>query len=147
MSSGEEGALIEAAQAARERAYAPYSAYRVGSALQTRSGRIFTGCNVENASYGLTICSERVALGKAVSEGERDFEVLAICASGAPAPCGACRQVLHEFSPGLVLLLPSSVQGRLDGLLVGFDAFGRRILCPPAVAPDAPRFAGVLRRL
>ncbi|MED5418614.1 MAG: cytidine deaminase [Verrucomicrobiota bacterium] len=105
MSSGEEGALIEAAQAARERAYAPYSAYRVGSALQTRSGRIFTGCNVENASYGLTICSERVALGKAVSEGERDFEVLAICASGAPAPCGACRQVLHEFSPGLVLLL------------------------------------------
>jgi cytidine deaminase len=105
MSSGEEGALIEAAQAAREWAYAPYSAYRVGSALQTRSGRIFTGCNVENASYGLTICSERVALGKAVSEGERDFEVLAICASGAPAPCGACRQVLHEFSPGLVLLL------------------------------------------
>jgi cytidine deaminase len=105
MSSGEEGALIEAAQGARERAYAPYSAYRVGSALQTRSGRIFTGCNVENASYGLTICSERVALGKAVSEGERDFEVLAICASGAPAPCGACRQVLHEFSPGLVLLL------------------------------------------
>ena len=105
MSSGEEGALIEAAQAAREQAYAPYSAYRVGSALQTRSGRIFTGCNVENASYGLTICSERVALGKAVSEGERDFEVLAICALGAPAPCGACRQVLHEFSPGLVLLL------------------------------------------
>ena len=105
MSSGEEGALIEAAQGARERAYAPYSAYRVGSALQTRSGRIFTGCNVENASYGLTICSERVALGKAVSEGERDFELLAICASGAPAPCGACRQVLHEFSPGLVLLL------------------------------------------
>ena len=105
MSSGEEGALIEAAQGARERAYAPYSAYRVGSALQTRSGRIFTGCNVENASYGLTICSERVALGKAVSEGEREFEVLAICASGAPAPCGACRQVLHEFSPGLVLLL------------------------------------------
>ena len=105
MRGGEEEALIEAAQAAREQAYAPYSAYRVGSALQTRSGRIFTGCNVENASYGLTICSERVALGKAVSEGERDFKVLAICASGAPAPCGACRQVLHEFSPGLVLLL------------------------------------------
>ncbi|HJM63934.1 MAG: cytidine deaminase [Roseibacillus sp.] len=105
MSSGEEGVLIEAAQAAREQAYAPYSTYQVGSALQTRSGRIYTGCNVENASYGLTICSERVALAKAVSEGERDFDLLAICASGAPAPCGACRQVLHEFSPDLVLLL------------------------------------------
>ena len=77
MSSGEEGVLIEAAQAAREQAYAPYSTYQVGSALQTRSGRIYTGCNVENASYGLTICSERVALAKAVSEGERDFDLLA----------------------------------------------------------------------
>jgi len=105
MSGGEEEALIKAAQAARERAYAPYSAYQVGSALQTRSGQIYTGCNVENASYGLTICSERVALAKAVSEGAREFELLAICASGAPAPCGACRQVLHEFSPDLVLLL------------------------------------------
>ena len=113
MSSGEEGVLIEAAQAAREQAYAPYSTYQVGSALQTRSGRIYTGCNVENASYGLTICSERVALAKAVSEGERDFDLLAICASGAPAPCGACRQVLHEFSPDLVLLLvdPRKEQG------------------------------------
>ena len=105
MSGGEEEALIEAAQAAREQAYAPYSTYQVGSALQARSGRIYTGCNVENASYGLTICSERVALAKAVSEGEREFELLAICASGAPAPCGACRQVLYEFSPDLVLLL------------------------------------------
>ena len=105
MSGGEEEALLEAAQAARKQAYAPYSPYQVGSALQTRSGRIYTGCNVENASYGLTICSERVALAKAVSEGEREFELLAICASGAPAPCGACRQVLYEFSPDLVLLL------------------------------------------
>ena len=105
MNAQEEEALIEAAQAAREFAYAPYSGFSVGSALQTRSGRIFTGCNVENASYGLTICSERVALTKAVSEGERDFAALAICAAGAPAPCGACRQALHEFSPDLSLVL------------------------------------------
>ena len=105
MNAQEEEALIEAARAAREFAYAPYSGFSVGSALQTRSGRIFTGCNVENASYGLTICSERVALTKAVSEGERDFTALAICAVGAPAPCGACRQVLHEFSSDLSLVL------------------------------------------
>ena len=96
MNAEEEETLIKAAQAAREYAYAPYSGFSVGSALQTRSGRIFTGCNVENASYGLTICSERVALTKAVSEGERDFAALAICAAGvAPtintinSPCTA----------------------------------------------------------
>ena len=109
MSGGEEEALIKAAQAARERAYAPYSAYQVGSALQTRSGQIYTGCNVENASYGLTICSERVALAKAVSEGEREFELLAICASGAPAPCGAAPP---PPSPGLPCLAHSVGVGR-----------------------------------
>ena len=111
MNAEEEETLIKAAQAAREYAYAPYSGFSVGSALQTRSGRIFTGCNVENASYGLTICAERVALTKAVSEGERDFAALAICAAGAPAPCGACRQVLHEFSPDLSLVLVDPEDG------------------------------------
>ena len=97
--------LVRAAQEVRKLAYAPYSGFLVGSAIRSRSGRIFTGCNVENSSYGLTICAERVALAKAVSEGERDFDAIVVCASGAPAPCGACRQVLHEFSPQLTVFL------------------------------------------
>jgi cytidine deaminase len=105
MSEGVDKDLVQAARDAREHAYAPYSGFRVGSALRTRSGRIFTGCNVENSSYGLTICSERVALSKAVSEGESEFDAIVVCAPGAPAPCGACRQVLYEFSPDLVVFL------------------------------------------
>lgn len=99
--------LVRAARAARERAYAPYSHYRVGAALLTRSGRVFTGCNIENAAYGLTMCAERVALFKAVSEGERAFIALAVAADGAqPAsPCGACRQALYEFAPELKVYL------------------------------------------
>ena len=97
--------LVRAAREVRKLAYAPYSGFSVGSAIRTRSGRIFTGCNVENSSYGLTICAERVALAKAVSEAERDFDTIVVCASGAPAPCGACRQVLHEFSPHITVLL------------------------------------------
>ena len=97
--------LIEAAWETAERAYAPYSKFRVGAVLATPSGRIFTGCNVENASYGMSICAGRAAVCKAVSEGERDFEVLAICGPGGAPPCGACRQVLHEFSPGLLILI------------------------------------------
>lgn len=91
--------LINAATAARERAYAPYSGFKVGAAILTREGRYYTGCNVENASYGLSCCAERVALFKAVSNGERDFLAIAVTAGTAEfcSPCGACRQALAEF--------------------------------------------------
>ncbi len=91
--------LINAATAARERAYAPYSKFKVGAAILTKEARYYTGCNVENASYGLACCAERVALYKAVSNGERDFEAIAVTADTDDfcAPCGACRQALAEF--------------------------------------------------
>lgn len=91
--------LAEAAREAAARAYAPYSNFKVGAALLAEDGRVFTGCNVENASYGLTNCAERTALFKAVSEGVTRFRALAIAGGGdAPAtPCGACRQALAEF--------------------------------------------------
>ncbi len=102
----EEKELLKRAVEARRRAYAPYSDFKVGAAILTRDGRIFTGCNVENASYGLTICAERVALFKAVSEGAREFEAIAIACGKAPcAPCGACRQVLFEFAPNLTVIM------------------------------------------
>lgn len=91
-------ALIQAAVAARAQAYAPYSKYPVGAALLTPDGRIFTGVNVENASYGLTICAERTAVFKAVSEGCRAFVAVAVATENAGSPCGACRQVLAEFA-------------------------------------------------
>ena len=90
-------ALVEQARQARERAYAGYSHFPVGAALLGRSGRVYTGCNVENASYPLTICAERAAVFKAVSEGEREFEAIAVVTDTGAMPCGACRQVLREF--------------------------------------------------
>jgi len=99
--------LIEAALKAKEKAYAPYSNFRVGAALLSTSGRIYSGCNVENSSYGLTICAERVALVSAVAAGETNFKTMAIV-SDSPnftAPCGACRQVMWEFSRNLRILL------------------------------------------
>jgi cytidine deaminase len=89
--------LVNLAQQARERAYAPYSHFPVGAALLGRSGRVFTGCNVENASYPLVMCAERTAVFKAVSEGEREFEAIAVATATGAMPCGACRQVLREF--------------------------------------------------
>jgi cytidine deaminase len=93
------------AERAREQAYAPYSKFAVGAALLTRGGKIVHGCNVENASFGLSICAERNAVWKAVSQGERDFVAVAVTAgrAGGASPCGACRQVLHEFAPGLAV--------------------------------------------
>ena len=92
--------LIRMAYEALENAYAPYSHFRVGAALRCTDGSIYTGCNVENAAYGNTYCAERTALVKAVSEGKRSFETIAIVSEkSAPFPCGACRQVLAEFLP------------------------------------------------
>jgi cytidine deaminase len=95
--------LIKLAVAAAQSAYAPYSRYRVGAALLAQDGRVFTGCNVENASYGLTMCAERTAIFKAVSEGCTSFTSIAIAAGDAahpPYPCGACRQVIAQFCQG-----------------------------------------------
>jgi cytidine deaminase len=91
--------LVAAARAARERAIAPYSGFKVGAALATDDGRIFSGCNVENASYGLTVCAERVALLKALSEGARTFTAIVVVADTASPtpPCGPCRQLLWEY--------------------------------------------------
>jgi len=106
--------LIETAREAQKQAYCPYSGFRVGAALQGISGKIYTGCNVENASYGLTICAERVAVAKAVSEGEKNFAVLAVVGDGPGLtfPCGACLQVLAEFAPDLLILLSDEL-GRI----------------------------------
>jgi len=105
--------LIEIAAKAREKAYVPYSRFKVGAALLSTDGRVFTGANVENASYGLTICAERTAVVKAVSEGAVQFQALAVVTDLAePAsPCGACRQVLSEFAPDLKIIM-ANTQGR-----------------------------------
>jgi cytidine deaminase len=99
--------LVAAARAARDRALAPYSGFKVGAALLTRAGAVYGGCNVENASYGLTVCAERVALLKALSEGERDFVMIAVVAdTEAPTPpCGPCRQLLWEYCGDIPVIM------------------------------------------
>lgn len=123
--------LTKTAWAAQERAYAPYSRFRVGAALESESGRVFAGANVENASYGLAICAERVALGAAVVQGERRFRRIVIATDIDPpaAPCGACRQVLAEFGLELEVHAIGPAGGRswrLAELLA--DPFGPRDL-------------------
>lgn len=97
MNSEEREKLIAAAMQAREQAYAPYSHYTVGAALLAGSGRIYMGCNIENAAYPTTICAERVATFTAVAEGEREFDTVVVATSNGGSPCGSCRQVLAEF--------------------------------------------------
>lgn len=97
--------LHSAALAVRPHAHAPYSNFQVGAALLTADGEVFAGCNVENASYGLTICAERVAVGSAVAAGHKEIVAIAIASSGGHAPCGACRQVLSEFGPAMEVIL------------------------------------------
>lgn len=104
--------LIQLADEARERAYAPYSNYWVGAALVTPSGKYFTGANVESAAYPTGMCAERVAIFKAVSEGEREFVALAVVTSNGGTPCGACRQVMAEFGLDTIVLI-ADTQGNL----------------------------------
>lgn len=112
--------LMAEAEIARKTSYAPYSRFRVGAALLTQGGRVVHGCNVENASLGLTICAERNAVWKAVSEGILEFVAVAVTAGegGGASPCGACRQVLHEFSPDTIVVWRDA-RGRIVSRALG----------------------------
>jgi cytidine deaminase len=121
--------LIETATTSRERAYTPYSHYEVGAALLTATGKIYSGVNIENAAYPVTMCAERVSVFKAISEGERDFEAMAVVTANGGFPCGSCRQVLAEFG--------------LDTLIIVADGHGKiireitvRELLPEAFVPQ-----------
>lgn len=110
--------LIDAASDARRLAYAPYSGFQVGAALATSAGKIYTGCNVENVSLGLTICAERSAIATAIAQGDKDFVAIAVVTAGKkPAvPCGACRQVMAEFNPSMKIIAAT-----VDGKVQEFD--------------------------
>lgn len=122
--------LMQAAREAREKAYVPYSHFPVGAALITDDGTLYTGCNIENASYGLTNCAERTTIFKAVSEGHRRFAAIAIVADteGPVSPCGACRQVMSEFGPDARVLL-TNLRGETQVTTV-------RALLPGAFTPQ-----------
>ena len=101
----EKQSLVDLANTARQHAYVPYSKYPVGSSLRTKTGKIYTGVNVENAAYPQTMCAERVAIFKAVSEGEKVFEVMTVVTDNGGSPCGGCRQVMAEFGLDTIVLL------------------------------------------
>lgn len=111
--------LIALALEARKKAYAPYSRFPVGAALLAESGQVYTGCNVENASYGLSICAERVALFKAVAAGERHFEAIAVVTETMATPCGACRQVLAEFGEDELQIIVADPEGLMEIYTLG----------------------------
>jgi len=117
--------LLEQARSARSRAIAPYSNYSVGAALLSSDGVVYTGANIENATYGLTMCAERVALYRALHEGAREFQAIAVAAEGPVTPCGACRQLLWEFCGDIEVILEDRTL-RLSALLP--EAFDRRNL-------------------
>lgn len=128
LTSSEQDQLLHLAALARQSAYVPYSHFAVGAAVRAEDGRVFTGCNVENASYGLTICAERNAVAHAVAEGARRFDAIAVVTENGVTPCGACRQVLAEFGPAMTVI-------------VADEAGQRRVytigdLLPDAFTPD-----------
>ena len=125
----EKQALIDQANAARQRAYAPYSHYQVGAALRTKTGHIFTGVNIENAAYPHTMCAERVAIFKAVSDGEKEFEVIAVATENGGSPCGGCRQVLAEFGLDTLVLIANEKGELLKEMTV-------KELLPEAFTPE-----------
>jgi cytidine deaminase len=125
----EKQALVDLANTARERAYAPYSHYRVGASLRTKTGRVYTGVNVENAAYPQTMCAERVAIFKAVSDGEKEFEVITVVTDNGGSPCGGCRQVMAEFGLDTIVLLADGNGRILKETTV-------RELLPDAFTPD-----------
>ncbi len=113
MKKDEINQLLKAAQKVRKNAYAPYSKYLVGAAVLTKTGEIISGCNVENASYGLTVCAERNALFAAVAKGFRDFEALAVVTEDGGSPCGACRQVIWELCGDIPIII-SDANGQYE---------------------------------
>lgn len=124
LTDSERRELIDLANQARARAYVPYSSYPVGAALRTRSGRVYTGCNIENAAYPQCICAERVAVFKAVSDGEHEFEAIVVATENGGTPCGGCRQVLSEFGLDTIVLIADSagqlvMETRVADLLPG----------------------------
>ena len=121
--------LIDLANEARRRAYVPYSNYRVGAALRTKSGKVFTGVNVENAAYPTTICAERTAVFAAVTAGEREFEVIAVVTDNGGTPCGSCRQVLAEFGLDTIVLIADGDKNLVQETTV-------KELLPGAFTPD-----------
>jgi cytidine deaminase len=127
MVSAEE--LVNRAVSARERAYAPYSNYRVGAALLTVGGAVYVGCNVENASYPATICAERVALTSAIADGQRDFVAIAVATRDGGTPCGICRQVMAELGAGMEVYIAAA-----DG---GYRTTSVQALLPDAFSADS----------
>ena len=125
----EKQTLIDLANEARKHAYAPYSNYTVGAALRTRSGRLYTGVNIENAAYPHTMCAERVAIFKAVSEGETEFEMVAVVTNNGGSPCGGCRQVMAEFGLDTIVLIADG-EGNLQKKMTVAE------LLPEAFTPE-----------
>ena len=108
--------LIQSAIKASRNAYIPYSDYRVGAALRTTDGTLFTGCNIESAAYSPTICAERTALVKAISEGYRQFDAIAVVTRNGGSPCGVCRQLLYEFAPTMTVII-ADLEGKVHHVL------------------------------
>jgi cytidine deaminase len=120
--------LLAKAIEARQQSYSPYSHYAVGAALLTRSGKIYQGCNIENAGYTASVCAERVAIFKAVFDGEREFEAIAVVTTNGGAPCGVCRQVMREFAPDLTVII-----GDTSGQ---YEVLSLRDLLPYSFGPE-----------